>query len=310
MPTGFEFSTDYSNYFDDPVNNDINTLEQEEVKPEDFRPFEFEPLDKKIKEKAKKLPENVMKMKKSDILKIVPYPTNKHDIKQRPLMKADIIPRHASSVIFNGRSGSGKSNLLINLLTRPEFYGPKKEGEKSYFDLIFLFSPTAHGGDDLVKFLNLPEKRIDTKLDTKKLDHILETQQKLIETKGLLKSPKILIIFDDCQSDSKFLNTKSFLRCFIQCRHLNISTFLCSQRFNKTPKASRLQANNIFFFPASDGEIDLMVDEYTPANMTKKKFKEIIQFATAEPYNFLHINLRCKDEEKFRKNLDEMININ
>jgi len=310
MNRGFEFSNDYSDFFDDPVNNDINTIQNNEINPEDFKPFEFEPLDKDQKQKKKKLPQNVMKMKKSDILKIVPYPTNKHKIKQRPMMKADIIPRHASSVIFNGRSGSGKSNLLINLLTRPEFYGPKKEGEKSYFDLIFLFSPTAHGGDDLVQFLNLPPRRIDTTLDTKKLDHILSTQQHIIETKGLLKSPKILIIFDDCQSDAKFLSTKSFLRCFIQCRHLNISTFLCGQRFNKTPKACRLQANNIFFFPASDGEIDLMVDEYTPANMTKKKFKEIIQFATKERYNFLHINLRCKDEERFRKNLDEMININ
>ena len=305
----FEFSTDYSDFFDDPQNNDINNLNDNDIKEEDFRPWDFEPLDKEKKEQKKKLPKNVMSMKKSDILKIVPYPTNKHEIQQRPMMKADIIPRHASSVIFNGRSGSGKSNLLINLLTRPEFYGPEKEGEKTYFDLIFLFSPTAHGGDDLVQFLNLPSKRIDTSLDTKKLDHILETQQKLIETKGLLKSPKILIIFDDCQSDSKFLNTKSFLRCFIQCRHLNISTFLCSQRFNKTPKAARLQANNIFFFPASDGEIDLMVDEYTPANMTKKKFKEIIQFATTEPYSFLHINLRCDDKEKFRKNLDQIINI-
>ena len=306
----FEFSTNYGDYFDDPTNNDVNDLTQNEIQEEDiFKPWEFEPLDKEKKDKKKKLPKNVMNMNKSDILKIVPYPTNKHKIKQRPMMKADIIPRHASSVIFNGRSGSGKSNLLINLLTRPAFYGPEKEGEKSYFDLIFLFSPTAHGGDDLVQFLNLPPKRIDTTLDTKKLDHILETQQKLIETKGLLKSPKILIIFDDCQSDAKFLSTKSFLRCFIQCRHLNISTFLCGQRFNKTPKACRLQANNIFFFPASEGEIDLMVDEYTPANMTKKKFKEIIQYATEDRYNFLHINLRVKDEERFRKNLDEMINI-
>ena len=245
----FEFSTDYSDYFDDPSNNDINNLTQDEIQEEDiFKPFEFEPLDKEKKDKKKKLPKNVMDMKKSDILKIVPYPTNKHKIQQRPMMEADIIPRHASSVIFNGRSGSGKSNLLINLLTRPEFYGPQKEGEKSYFDLIFLFSPTAHGGDDLVQFLNLPPKRIDTTLDTKKLDHILETQQKLIETKGLLKSPKILIIFDDCQSDAKFLSTKSFLRCFIQCRHLNISTFLCVKDLIKHQKHADFKQITFSFF--------------------------------------------------------------
>jgi len=298
---------EFENYFDS--NKNINEIISNNQDEQSFLPFEFEPLDTK-KKKAKEIPKiakQLQKNKGTDLLKIVPYPTNKHKIEQRPLMKADIIPRHASSVIFNGRSGSGKSNLMINLLTRPEFYGPKKAGQKGYFDMIFLFSPTANGGDDLVQFLNLPDKRIDTSLDTKKLDHIINTQQKLIEKKGIMKSPKILIIFDDCQSDAKFLKTKSFMRCFIQCRHLNISTFLCGQRFNRTPKACRMQANNIFFFPGSDSEVELMTDEYTPANTSKKAFRNLIQEATKEPYSFLHINLRCPVEKRFRQNLDQYL---
>lgn len=34
----FEFSTDYSDYFDDPSNNDINNLTQNEIQEEDFKP--------------------------------------------------------------------------------------------------------------------------------------------------------------------------------------------------------------------------------------------------------------------------------
>ena len=304
MPSGFDFEP----YFDN-TNKEYDIIENIPKDDEQtFTPFEFSPYQDE-KKKVKQLPKEVKNLKKSNLLKIVPYPSNKNKIKQRPLMKTNIIPRHASSVIFNGRSGSGKSNLLINLLTRSEFYGPKKEGEKGYFDLVYLFSPTANGGDDLVTFLNLPEKRIDTSLSTSKLDHIINTQQKLIESKGILKSPKILIIFDDIQSDAKFMRTKSFLRCFIQCRHLNISTFLCSQRFNRTPKACRMQANNIFFFPGSDSEVELMLDEYCPANTSKKDFRKIIDHATAEPYNFLHINLRSPVEKRFRKNLDEYLSI-
>lgn len=304
----FEFEK-FEPYFDG--NNDISELVSRDDETS-FLPFEFEQLETK-KNKVKEIPNEAKQLqnkKGTDLLKIVAYPTNKHKIEQRPLMKADVIPRHASSVIFNGKSGSGKSNLMINLLTRPEFYGPKKAGEKGYFDMIFLFSPTANGGDDLVTFLNLPEKRIDTSLDTKKLDHIINTQQKLIEQKGIMQSPKILIIFDDCQSDANFLKTKSFMRCFIQCRHLNISTFLCGQRFNRTPKACRMQANNIFFFPGSDSEVELMTDEYTPPNTSKKAFRELIQHATTKPYDFLHINLRSPVEKRFRHNLDQYLKIN
>jgi hypothetical protein len=53
-------------------------------------------------------------------------------------MEDNIIPQHASAVVFCGRSGSGKSNLLVNLAERPEFYGKtKKDNPKTgYFDLI------------------------------------------------------------------------------------------------------------------------------------------------------------------------------
>ena len=38
--------------------------------------------------------------KNTDILKIVKYDTNKHKIKQRPMMEKNIIPTHASAVVF------------------------------------------------------------------------------------------------------------------------------------------------------------------------------------------------------------------
>ena len=279
---------------------------------EAFQPFEFEPIEIEKREKDKDAEPPEEAKKKENLLKIIAYPTNKHKIKQRPFMKADIIPRHSSSVIFNGRSGSGKSNLLINLLSRPEFYGrTKPDDEKSgYFDLIFLFSPTADGGDDLVRFLKIPEKRVFTNLDTRILDNILQTQKDLISTKGIVKSPKILIIFDDIQSNSgKFMNSPSFLKCFIQARHLNVSTFLCSQSWTKTPRACRLQANNIFFFPSSGSEVELLVKEFCPPHRTKKDFQAIVEKATGEQYQFLHLNMRQPPEKRFRKNLDTILKI-
>ena len=79
-------------------------------------------------------------------------------------MKQNVIPRHASSVIFNGKSGSGKSNLMLSMMVKPEMFGKDKK-EKHYFDEVYLFSPTAHGGDDLVKFLELKDDNVSTEFD-------------------------------------------------------------------------------------------------------------------------------------------------
>ena len=65
-------------------------------------------------------------------LQISAYETNKSKIKTNTAMDLGYIPKHAASVLIVGRSGSGKTNLLIKLLTEKFFY-------KDYFDLIFLF---------------------------------------------------------------------------------------------------------------------------------------------------------------------------
>lgn len=241
-------------------------------------------------------------------LKIVAFPTDKSEILQRPAMAADIIPRHASSCIFNGSSGSGKTMLLVNLLTRPQFYGPDANG-KRYFELIFMFSPTADNGDDLVNHLKLDKKHIFTEFDISTLENIISTQKNIITSRGLKKSPKILIIFEDIQSDSKFMNSKPFLKCFIQCRHLNISTFLLGQSWTKTPRACRLQANNIFFYQGSGSEVDLLVNEFCPPKMKKKDFEDLIDEATKKKYSFLHINKRVPFADRFREGLDTIFHL-
>lgn len=255
-------------------------------------------------------------------LKIIPYKSDKDKIKQRPLMINDVIPRHASSVLFNGKSNSGKTQLLLNLVTRPHFYGKdcKHTPDKpciagpgmnncAYFDLVFLMSPTADGGDDLPKYLGIPEDRIFTEPSEETLKGIMETQKNLIQQYGIAKSPKILVIMDDVQSDSRFLNSKPVLKAFIQNRHLNISTYLLGQSWTRTPRTCRLQANNIFFFKGSGSEHKLLIDEFCPAGMKKKEFAELVDYATSEPYSFLHINMRKPTETRYCKNLDEIIDL-
>jgi hypothetical protein len=263
--------------------------------------------------KNKKKETTKPKEKNDDLLKILVYKTNKADIKRRPLQEQNIIPSHPFRLLMNGRSGSGKSMTLINLMDRPCFYGrTNKNNKKSgYFDLTFLFSPTAEGGDDLVEHLDLDANRIITDQDLflPQLEHILKVQKGIIEKNGLLKSPKILLIFDDCQSAQKFISSSEFLKIFIAGRHYNISTIACGQSWTKFPRAVRLQASNIILFPSSGSEVDLLCDEFTPPNKSKSDMRRLVAHATADPFNFLHINNQVPIKDRYRKNLDTIISI-
>lgn len=281
----------------------------------DLMPFE-EYLEKDTgrQQKDKKTP-----MPISDMLEIVEFKSNKSKIPQRQLMELDIIPRHPSSMILNGKSGSGKSTLLLNLCCMPQFYGPTQPEnppgkQNRYHDLIFIFSPTATQ-DDLPEYLNLEEKYIITENFENRLEHIINTQRQIIEKKRIENSPKILIIFDDIQSQDSFMRSGSFLKCFIQNRHYNISTILCSQSFTRTPRACRLQASSIFFFQGSASEMELLVEEFCPPGMTKKQFMEMVKYTTSPSarsesggkHSFMHINMKVPLEQRYRKNLNTIL---
>jgi len=233
-------------------------------------------------------------------LSIKPLKTSKDKIPQRTLQEMNIIPRHPSSVLFNGCSGSGKTVLLLNLLTRPEFL-------KDYFHEIHLFSPTG-GTDDLFEHLKIPKKNIHTTMRPKDLQKILDKREEQIDKRGIDKVKRVLLIFEDVQSSKVFMKSKPFLSAFIANRHFGVSSWLCGQSFTKTPRACRLQANNIFYFRGSGSEMKLIMDEFCPAGYSKKEFADIIDDATKDPYSFMHINMRVRDT-RYRKNLDEIIDL-
>lgn len=241
---------------------------------------------------------------KDDLLGIKPLQTKKHKIKQNQLMQADIIPRHPSSVLFNGSSGSGKSTLLCNFLTKRQFYG-------KYFKKkdIYLISPTG-ASDDMFEHLKLSESNIivDIKKEAKKkLESIMSKQKDVIDSKGIDRADKVLIIFEDIQSDGSFMRSSAFLKCFLMNRHYGLSVWLCGQSFKLTPRACRLQANNIFCFQPTNSERDILVENYTPPGMAKKDFMDIIDHATNEPYSFMHINKRLGFPKRYRRNLGNII---
>jgi hypothetical protein len=237
-------------------------------------------------------------------LNIKAIPTSKDKIKQPAMAEANIIPKINTSSLFIGASGSGKTTLVANLLTR-------KDMLKKVFDRTFLISPTAKT-DDIQGFLKLPKDDIIDNLKDAPdmLREIMDEQVKLIEEKGADKAPKYLVIFDDVISNPEFLKTDEFVRSFVMNRHFNFTTMICSQSYKAVPRKCRLQARHIFYFKGSESENEAIMEDRAPPNFSKKLGLALVEAATQEKYSFLHIHMGVPIEERYRRNLGEMININ
>ncbi len=237
-------------------------------------------------------------------LEIREIKSNKNKIKNPPRAETNIIPRLGTSCIFNGTTGMGKSTLMTNLLTQKRFYPMKT------FTHRFLISPTAEG-DDVQKALKIP--RLNTFTNLKEAPYylkiIMDAQKKKIKKKGSHKAPQILIIYDDVISDPLFMRTDEFIKSFIASRHYNLTVMLATQSWTACPRRCRIQARNIFFFAAPLSEVEKLCEEHCPPRFTKQQFFLMVAWATDRPYSFLYINKSVPMQDRFRKNLDQIINL-
>ena len=218
------------------------------------------------------------------MLKIKEIKLENEKIEQCKLADMGIIPTHPFRAYIVGASGSGKTNLLLNLVTRKGYY-------KDYFDFICCLSPTALNLDK--SYQALEEK---TKYETGKdllffecncevLQEILTMQE---ETD---KEKKVLCILDDIVSYKKFCNSKELLTFAVMSRHYNISLFCLSQAFHLIPKSIRLNMSCVIYFKGADIETEKLCEQYTPAGMRRRDFKNLVEKCTEEPYSFLYIDL-------------------
>ena len=237
-------------------------------------------------------------------LAIKPINTSKDKIKQPKLAQHEnmYIAPIGSSVLISGKSGSGKSTLLVNLLKDKRFY-------KGFFKRIFWISPTANG-DDVQKSLGIPPKDVFTDLEEAPeiLSTIINAQQaKLDEGDGAHTIDQYAIVFDDIIGDTTFMNSPEFTKCFYQVRHINCTTFVCTQHFKRVPRVCRLQANFIHYFQGSQSEVDQLVEEFSPPMYTKNEFRQLVHDATKDKFAFLTINMKLGWDKRFRKNLEHII---
>jgi hypothetical protein len=212
-----------------------------------------------------------------------------------------VIPKHPFRLYVVGHSGSGKSNLVLNLLTRKDFY-------KGYFDAILVISPTALVLDKSYKSLKIPPE-LYFPVEEQVLIRVMEIQQEAIQkVKRKEDAPKVLVLMDDIVSYSDFIRSPIFLKFAVMSRHWNISTIIISQAYHLIPKSVRLQMSAFAYFKGTNRELEVLAEDLSAPGYSKRHFMECISKATDERFSFLFVDLHLPVEQgRYRKNLEHSI---
>ena len=237
--------------------------------------------------------------------KIESIPTDKSKVPLRKCMIDGILPKFPFSMMISGRSGSGKTNVLLNILTKDNMYN-------KYFHYIVVYSPTAGKYDDMYKVLKLPEENFKNDFSAEDLNNLIESRKQLIDKKGIewvVKNSRVLIILDDVIANRDFLNSPEALKMFALLRHYQVAIIVLMQSYNKLPRALRINSNATIVFPSTQSEVEVLLDEITPSGLTKKQFLKVIEYCTDGRYDFLYINNHAEPDKRIRKNFDEVIDI-
>ena len=215
-------------------------------------------------------------------------------------------PDQPYRILIIGGSGSGKTNLLLNLIE-----------DQPDIDKIYLYDKDPYEA----KYQYLINKRegvgIDHFNDPKgfiEYSNAMHDVYKNIDEYNPDKENEILIVFDDMIGDiihNKKLNS-IVTKLFIRCSKLNISFVFITQSYFKAPKDVRINTTSFFITKIPNKKELREVAINHLSDISTKDFANIYRECTAEPYSFLvnDTTLASNNPLRFRKNLFNIYNKN
>ena len=205
-------------------------------------------------------------------------------------------PDHPYRILIIGGSGSGKTNLLLNLIeNQPDI------------DKIYLYAKDPYEAK-YQYLINIREKvgidhPNDPKVYTENSNDMGDVYKNIDEYNPDPEN-KALIVFDDMIAD--LINIRKLdsivTKLSIRGRKLNISLVFITQSYFKVPKDVRLNTSH-FFIAKIPNKRELSINHSSDTNT--KDFANIYRKCTAEPYSFLvnDTTLASNNPLRFRKNL-------
>jgi hypothetical protein len=205
--------------------------------------------------------------------------------------KEDIFDLPIRLLIVGASQRSGKSNCVLNMVVRPEFYGNDFHG-----DDIFIVSGSLENDEklkNLVKAKEIPEENLmleyDEEILTELYDMLKEEYNKSIENKE--KPKHKLIIFDDMSFDGS-LKAKAhgiINKMYMNGRHILLNSIITAQKYSDISTGIREQANGLVLFKCSNKQLDLIESDHNYL-LNKKDFQKMFRDATDEKHTFFVVN--------------------
>ncbi len=205
-------------------------------------------------------------------------------------------PRHPSNSLILGKTGTGKTNILLNLIS-----------QSKNFTNVFLFT----GSSPDEPLYDLLEEKLGDKYQASSLEGFEAFLDELKDT----KHAQNLVIIDDFILKKKFCDKLTHFLTY--ARKANVggtSVILLAQSFFEVPKTSRLQVQYFFIMPCiSRQEIKRIMGSCTVGDLDADAIFELYSDATAdkEITDFFLIDCKTKhDNLRYRVGLDDCIIIN
>jgi hypothetical protein len=194
---------------------------------------------------------------------------------------SDIFPKTIFCVIA-GATGSGKTNLMVNLL--------KKERILNYSD-IYVYSSTLYQP----AYEHLKEYYVDLENYIKhktgkviKIAHFLDADEEIVDPSTLDKNQNHIMIFDDVMMKDQTKIKEYFCRG----RHNNVNVIYLCQSLHKISKhCIRENANTFILFKQDDKTLKYFHETHISGDMDFKEFKQFCDGAWNKKHGFVAINI-------------------
>jgi hypothetical protein len=171
---------------------------------------------------------------------------------------------------------------------------------KHYFKKIFVVCPTEqinHFYKGLVEPQNIFES-----YNEEWVMKLMKRMAEINDGKQDKDASHILLILDDCCSDTNFHQSKTLKQLFTKGRHYKISIMITAQYPYHIPPICRVNCDYIAVGQLNTQGIEILTREFLMGDINKKEFLQMYYNSTND-YKFLLIN---NNSSSNNSNLDEI----